>query len=92
MSEELWNLLGHNESISNVPWPKLVEDYLKSVSVKYPVSFNGKTRFQIELDSNLDKNAIETAVLETDDAKNWLDGQTPKKVIVVPGRIVNIVV
>ena len=51
-----------------------------------------KTRFQIELDSNLDKNAIETAVLETDDAKNWLDGQTPKKVIVVPGRIVNIVV
>jgi leucyl-tRNA synthetase len=92
LSEELWNLLGHNESISNVPWPKLVEDYLKSVSVKYPVSFNGKTRFQIELDSNLDKNAIETAVLETDDAKNWLDGQTPKKVIVVPGRIVNIVV
>ncbi|MDA7744677.1 leucine--tRNA ligase [bacterium] len=92
LSEELWNLLGHNESISNAPWPKLVEDYLKSDSVKYPVSFNGKTRFQIELDSNLDKNAIETAVLETDDAKNWLDGQTPKKVIVVPGRIVNIVV
>ena len=44
LSEELWNLLGHNESISNVPWPKLVEDYLKSVSVKYPVSFNGKNQ------------------------------------------------
>lgn len=92
LSEELWNLLGYNESISNEPWPKLVEDYLKSNLVKYPVSFNGKTRFQIELDSNLDENAIETAVLETDDAKNWLDGQTPKKVIVVTGRIVNIVV
>ena len=92
LSEELWELLGHEKSISEEPWPEFNEDHLKSAFIKYPISFNGKTRFQLELAANLDKKAIECAVLESSEAKQWLESKTPKKIIVVPGRIVNIVV
>ncbi|MCO4806115.1 MAG: leucine--tRNA ligase [Flavobacteriales bacterium] len=91
ISEEIWHKLGHKESISNVPWPKLNADYLKSDSVKYPISFNGKTRFYVELSAGTSKDDIESHVLSLDETKKWLDGATPRKVIVVPGRIVNIV-
>lgn len=92
ISEELWQRLGHMESISEAPWPTLNEDYLKSDSTNYPVSFNGKTRFHIELPSGMDKESVEVAALNHELAIKWLEGNTPKKVIVVPGRIVNIVV
>jgi len=92
IAEELWNLLGHQESISEATWPTFNPEYLKSDSVNYPVSFNGKTRFHIELPAEMDKASVETSVLSHDTAIKWLEGNTPKKVIVVPGRIVNIVV
>jgi len=92
IAEELWNRLGHEHSISEAEWPELNEEYLKSDVVNYPVSFNGKTRFHLELPAGLDKSSIEEAALSHEVAVKWLDGNSPKKVIVVPGRIVNIVV
>ena len=92
IAEELWNRLGHEDSISEAEWPALNEDHLKSDVVNYPVSFNGKTRFHLELPAGLDKSSVEEAALSHEVAVKWLDGNSPKKVIVVPGRIVNIVV
>ena len=59
--------------------------------MKYPVSFNGKTRFTIEIPSGATKEQAEALVLQSQEAQRWLEGKTPKKVIVVPGRIINIV-
>lgn len=92
LSEELWERLGNKNSISDVPWPSYNPDFLKDDSVKYPISFNGKTRFQIELDAKLNKDEVEKAVMENDQTAHWLEGKSPRKIIVVPGRIVNIVV
>lgn len=89
--EELWQLLGHTNSIIDADWPTFNADLLKQDSIKYPISFNGKTRFQMELDSGLDKKAIEDHVLGNEQTHQWLEGRPVKKVIVVPGRIVNIV-
>lgn len=91
IAEELWKKLGHDASISNAPWPKLNEEYLKDDSIVYPVSFNGKTRFQLEMPADSSKDAVEAAALQHEQAQKWLEGNAPKKVIVVPGRIVNIV-
>jgi len=91
-SEELWSKLGEKESISFASWPQVNESYLVESTFKYPVSFNGKMRFLLELDISLDVKAIEKAVLEHEDSKKWVEGKTIKKVIVVPKKIVNIVV
>ena len=91
-AEELWQKLGHTTSISKAAWPKLDEVWLKDSEFDYPVSFNGKMRFKISLSTELTIDEVEKAVLETDDAAKYLDGKPPKKVIVVPKRIVNIVV
>lgn len=92
ISEELWERLGHKESISETQWPVFEESYLKSDTVNYPISFNGKTRFHLDLPTSMDKNEIEETVLAHEHSQKWLEGQTPKKIIVVVGRIVNIVV
>jgi leucyl-tRNA synthetase len=92
ISEELWARLGYKESIVEAAWPKFDEAYLKSETFKYPVSFNGKMRFTLELPSNLDKAGIEKEVMQHELSEKWIEGKTPKKVIIVPGRIVNIVV
>lgn len=92
IAEELWNRLGNTDSISEAEWPKLNESYLVEDSHRYPVSFNGKTRFQLELPTSLTKEEVEAEVLANEQSQKWLDGKPPKKVIVVPGRIVNIVV
>ncbi|MGC1472298.1 MAG: DUF559 domain-containing protein [Psychroserpens sp.] len=91
ITEELWQKLGHNESISTAPFPKFEEKYLIESSKNYPISFNGKTRFTLELPLDLSKDEIEKAVMKNDKTIAQLEGQTPKKVIVVPGKIVNIV-
>lgn len=91
ISEELWQKLGHDSSISEVDWPKWNPIYLKDDEINYPVSFNGKTRFQLMMPADSSKEAIEEAALNHEQTIKWLDGQAPKKVIVVPGRIVNIV-
>ncbi len=90
--EELWQKLGNNQSISTATFPKFNADYLVENEYAYPVSFNGKMRFKLELPTNLSKDDIEKAVLEAEQSQKYLEGKSPKKVIVVPGRIVNIVV
>lgn len=91
IAEELWSRLGHSESIAEAPFPKFEEKYLVESSKEYPISFNGKMRFKLELPLDMGKDEIEAAVLAHEKTQAQLDGRVPKKVIVVPGKIVNIV-
>ncbi len=91
IAEELWEKLGHSESISTAPFPKFEEKYLVESSKNYPISFNGKTRFMLELSLDMSKEDIEKIVLAHEKTIEQLQGRTPKKVIVVPGKIVNVV-
>lgn len=91
ISEELWNRLGNSESIHRATYPSIDEKYLADDTFNYPVSFNGKMRFTIEIDASADPKTVEEIVLASEHAAKWLQGATPKKVIVVKGRIVNIV-
>jgi leucyl-tRNA synthetase len=89
--EELWSLLGHNESITTASYPVASPEYLKDDTKEYPISFNGKMRFTLALATSLSKDEIETAVMQEARTQTYLDGKTPKKIIVVPNKIVNIV-
>ena len=91
IAEELWHALGEETTIVAATWPKYNEQLLVEDSVKYPVSFNGKTRFTMEFAREASQDAIREAVLSAEEAQKWLEGKTPKKVIIVPGRIINIV-
>ena len=91
IAEELWFKLGHSTSVSTVDFPIFEPKYLVESSKVYPVSFNGKTRFTIELSLDLGKEEIEAAVMAHEKTQEQLQGRSPKKVIVVPGKIVNIV-
>ncbi|NER16969.1 leucine--tRNA ligase [Spongiivirga citrea] len=91
IAEELWSLLGHEDSISTASFPVFEEKYLVEDSKTYPISFNGKMRFTMDLPLDLSKDDIEAAVMVHEKTKEQLQGRTPKKVIVVPGKIVNIV-
>lgn len=90
--EELWSLLGHNESIEFEKFPELDESYLIEDEIQYPVSFNGKVRFKISLAATLSPKEVEDIVMIDERAVQVLEGKAPKKVIVVPGKIVNIVI
>ena len=92
VAEELWHLLGHNESVSLAKWPEYREEYLSEDSFAYPISINGKTKMNLEISLALNKEEIEKEVLNSSEVNKFFNGQSPKKVIVVPGRIVNIVV
>ena len=91
IAEELWQILGHNESISNAPFPVFEAKHLVEDSKEYPVSFNGKMRFKITLPLSMDKDEVQAQVMAHELTAKYLDGQEPKKVIVVPGKIVNVV-
>ena len=91
-NEELWHVLGHDTTVCDAQWPAWNEDYLKESMVKYVVSFNGKPRFNIEVPAGTDKDEVERIALADAGAARWLDGKQPKKVIVVPNKIVNVVV
>lgn len=91
IAEELWQGLGHSESISEVDYPVSEEKYLKEDSKTYPISFNGKMRFTMDLSLDLSKDEIEEIVMADERTQKQLEGRTPKKVIIVPGKIVNIV-
>jgi len=91
IAEELWHRLGHQGSISKVPFPIFNAEHLVESSKEYPVSFNGKTRFKIELPMDMSKEEIEAAIMADERTAQQLNGQAPKKVIVVPGKIINIV-
>lgn len=91
IAEELWSQLGHNESISTVAFPKFEEKHLVESSKNYPVSFNGKMRFTLELPLDMSKDEIEKTVMAHEKTQQQLQGREPKKVIIVPGKIINIV-
>ncbi len=92
IAEEFWHRLGHEESVVDAEWPEYDEKALVEDTVKYPVSFNGKTRFMVEAPADASREDVEKLALSDSNATRWLDGKTPKKVIVVPGKIVNIVI
>ena len=92
ISEELWHVLGHNTTICDAQWPEHKEEYLKENSVTYAISFNGKARFSMELPADMPREEVEKAALNHESSSKWMEGKTPKKVIVVPGKIVNIVI
>ena len=91
ISEELWSLLGNNSSIVKEDYPLFNESYLNESTKNYPISFNGKMRFTLELALNLSIKDIEEVVLNDDRTVQQLKGQVPKKVIIIPGKIVNVV-
>lgn len=92
ITEELWHCMGHETSICDATFPLCEEKYLVESSVKYPVSFNGKVRFTLELPADASKTDIEKAALSNEQSAKYLNGATPKKIIVVPGKIINIVI
>ncbi|MBW6481964.1 MAG: leucine--tRNA ligase [Vicingaceae bacterium] len=92
IAEELWAKLGNTESITYAVFPKHNDAYLVESNHKYPVSFNGKMRFMLELPADMSKEAIEKEVLANEQSQKYLEGKTPKKVIVIPQKIVNVVV
>ena len=89
--EELWSALGHTTSVCDAQWPVFNEDYLKEDTINYTISFNGKARFNIEFAADASKEEIEKTALEHPSSAKWLEGKTPKKIIIVPKKIVNIV-
>ena len=91
ITEYLYRALGNSGSIVDAEWPQFEEKYLVESITKYPVSFNGKVRFTLEIAASATPQEVETAALNAPEAAKWLEGKQPKKVIVVPGRIVNIV-
>ena len=92
IAEELWAKLGNKESITYAVYPKYNEAYLVESNHKYPVSFNGKMRFVLELPTTLTAAEVESEVMANTQTIKQLNGQTPKKVIVVPNKIINFVV
>ena len=92
MAEELWQKLGHQEGISREAYPQHEEKYLVESTKDYPVSFNGKMRFQIALPLDMSKEEVEKAVRADERTAKYIEGKTIRKVIVVPGKIINMVV
>jgi leucyl-tRNA synthetase len=92
IAEELWHASGYQTTVCNARYPDYNEDYLKEDSVNYTVSFNGKARYSLEFPANTSTEEVEKNVLAHESSQKWLNGKTPKKVIVVVGKIVNVVV
>lgn len=91
IAEELWHLLGHSTSVCDAKWPKYDEKYLQESTYTCPVSFNGKTRFTLEIPLNISQAEVEKIVLADANTQKFLEGKQPRKIIVVPNKIVNIV-
>ena len=90
--EELWDTLGHTTSVCDAQWPAFNEEYLKEDVINYTISFNGKARFNMEFPADAASDAIQDAVFADKLSQYWTEGKTPKKVIVVPKKIVNVVI
>ncbi|MDR1455191.1 MAG: leucine--tRNA ligase [Tannerella sp.] len=90
-AEELWHALGHTGTVCDAAWPAHDEAFLKEDSAVYAVSFNGRVRYSLELPAGLPREEVEQAALTHELSARWLEGRTPRKIIVVPGRIVNMV-
>jgi leucyl-tRNA synthetase len=92
IAEELWNLLGHSTSITEATFPEFKEEYLVESNFEYPVMINGKMRAKLNLPLSLSVPEIEKEAMADETVQKWLEGKAPKKVIIVPGKIVNLVV
>lgn len=92
IAEELWHLLGHNDSVTLASYPLCEEQYLVEDSFKYPVSFNGKMRFTVEMPLTSTQQDVVEMLHQSSDAQKWMEGKEPKKVIFVPKRIINVVI
>ena len=92
ISEELWNKLGHLESVDFAPFPIFDEKYLVEDEIQYPVSFNGKMRFKVQLPADLTVPQIQEIIMQDARTIEQLNGNNPKKVIIVPKKIINIVI
>lgn len=92
LAEELWQILGNKNTLAYEPWPAVNEEYLFEESFEYPVSFNGKLRFKIELPLDTPAGDIEGIIIADQRSAKWFEGKTPKKVIFIKGRIINVVV
>ena len=92
VAEELWRRLGHEESLAHGPFPQADPSYLLTDTVEYPVQVNGKVRGHVTVSADADQSAVQAAALGDEKVAAFLAGATPKKIIVVPGRLVNLVV
>ncbi|MBR5323306.1 MAG: leucine--tRNA ligase [Muribaculaceae bacterium] len=92
LSEELWSLLGEEPSVCDAPWPVYNAEFTKESTINYAISFNGKMRFNMEFAADAQRDEIEKAVLAAEQSAKWMEGKTPKKIIVVPNKLVNIVI
>lgn len=92
IAEELWHALGNETTVCDAKWPIFNEAYLVETTATYAVSFNGKTRFSMQVPADTDRNEVERLALSNPNAEKWIEGKTPKKVIVVLNKIVNIVI
>lgn len=91
ITEELWHVLGNETTVCEAPWPRWNEEYLKEDVFSYAISFNGKSRYILDFPAEATNEEIEKAILEHPNSQKWIGGKTPKKVIIVPKKIVNIV-
>ena len=92
IAEELWHVLGHDTTVCDAQWPTWNEDYLKESTVKYGVSFNGKSRYTIEVPADASEDEVKQLALTDAGAERWLEGKQPRKIIFVKNKLVNIVV
>lgn len=92
IAEELWNLCGNNSSIIDAKFPEYDEKYLVEDSYEYPVSFNGKMRFKLELPLDMNQNEVEEKIKSLPESEKWIEGKSIKKIIFIKGKIINIVV
>jgi leucyl-tRNA synthetase len=91
IGEELWLVLGNSPSVADAAYPEFVEEYVRESTFEYPVSFNGKMRFKLELPKDINPQEIEKKVLADERSSKWIKGKQVRKVIVVPNKIINIV-
>jgi len=92
LAEELWQMYGNTETLAYAPWPEVDQAMLTEDVFEYPISFNGKVRFKLEFAVGTPNAEIEAVVLAHETSIKWLEGKAPKKVIVVPNKIVNVVI
>ena len=92
MCEELWEKLGHKTSVHHAAWPALEEKWLIEENITYPIAINGKTRATVDFPADATKADLEAAAPGLEDIQKYLEGKTIRKIIVVPGRMINIVV
>lgn len=92
IAEELYHLFGNSETVCDAKFPICNESYLVESAFNYPISFNGKVRFTLELPADMTKEDVGKTAMANEQTRKYLEGKAPKKIIVVPGKIVNIVI